>query len=162
VLALEELMSRSFARAALPGLAWIIQGEEEIGSPWAHTLFPRLALPDISLWIEETGYFEEDGTQRVLARRIPPQLAPILDRVAALARAEGRDVRVLDRYLNKAFGESRCPCLTHLVRGAPYLAIGPNDTRTRIHAPDESLPLGTLALASRQFLGVLQEVARCS
>jgi cysteinylglycine-S-conjugate dipeptidase len=146
----------------LPGLVWVVQGEEETGSPWAHTLFPQLELPRVALWIEETGYFEEDGTQRVLARRIPATLAPALDRVAALARADGRDLRVLDRYLNKAFGESRCPCLAHLVRGAPYLAVGPNDTRTRIHAADESLPLSTPGLSASQFIAVLEEVARCS
>lgn len=147
---------------ALPGLVWVIQGEEEIGSPWAHSLFPTLELPDIALWIEETGYFEEDGTQRLLARRIPPHFVNVLSRIEALARADGRGVRVHDRYLNKAFGESRCPCLTHLVRSAPYLAVGPNDTRTRIHAPDESLPLGSLDLAAAQFKAVLHEVTRCA
>jgi acetylornithine deacetylase/succinyl-diaminopimelate desuccinylase-like protein len=161
LLALEELLGRGVLREALPGLVWIIQGEEEIGSPWAHTLFPRLELPAIHLWLEETGYFEGDGAQRVLARRIPSLLAPALDRIRALASAEGRALHVLDRYLNKAFGESRCPCLTHLVGEAPYLAIGPNDTRSRIHASDESLPLGTLSLSSAQLLGVLHEVARC-
>ena len=168
IIALEETLGEGppgpggRTRPALPGLVWVIQGEEEVGSPWAHALFPTLDLPPIGLWLEETGYFEEDGTQRVLARRIPEHLASILDRVEALARAEGRGVRVLDRYLNKAFGESRCPCLTHLVNGAPYLAIGPNDTRTRIHAPDESLPLSTLELSAAQLISVLHEVARCA
>jgi hypothetical protein len=150
------------ARSPLPGLVWVIQGEEEIGSPFAHALFPRLDLPPITLWLEETGYFEEDGAQRVLARRIPARLASILERVESLARADGRRVRELDRYLNKAFGESRCPCLTHLVQSAPYLAIGPNDTRTRIHAANESLPLQTLSLSATQFIAVLCEVARCA
>lgn len=149
-------------RRVLPGVVWVIQGEEEIGSPWAHALFPCLSLPDVALWIEETGYFEEDGTQRVLVRRMPERLAPVLARLSALAHADGREVRVLDRYLNKAFGESRCPCLTHLVRDAPYLAVGPNDTRARIHAPDESLPLATLDLAAAQFVAVLEEAARCA
>ncbi|MEP7124430.1 MAG: M20/M25/M40 family metallo-hydrolase [Byssovorax sp.] len=161
LLGLREVVDRGGAREGLPGLVWVIQGEEEIGSPWAHALFPRLDLPEVQLWIEETGYFESDGAQRVLARRIPPRLAPVLDRIRALASAEGRTTHVLDRYLNKAFGESRCPCLAHLVREAPYLAIGPNDTRSRIHAPDESLPLGALALSAAQLVGVLHEVARC-
>lgn len=161
LLALEAMLGRSGSRAGLPGLVWVIQGEEEIGSPWAHALFPRLDLPEIQLWIEETGYFEADGAQRVLARRIVPRLAPVIEIVRALAGADGRAIHVLDRHLNKAFGESRCPCLTHLVRDAPYLAIGPNDTRSRIHAPGESLPLDTLALSAAQLLGVLHEVARC-
>lgn len=161
LLALEQLLAAP-ARAPLPGLLWVIQGEEEIGSPWAHALFPRLSLPPVALWLEETGYFEEDGAQRVLARRLSARLAPVLDRIEALAREDGRAVRVHDRYLNKAFGESRCPCLAHLVGDAPYLALGPNDTRSRIHRPDESLPLGTQALAAAQFLAVLEEAARCA
>lgn len=159
LLALEDILSTN---DPVPGLVWVIQGEEEIGSPWAHTLFPTLDLPPVDLWLEETGYFEDDGTQRILARRIPQKFTSILDVVTNLARGEGRDVRILDRYLNKAFGEARCPCLTHLLRDAPYLAIGPNDTRTRIHAPNESLPLGTLHLSSKQFVSVLCEVARCA
>jgi acetylornithine deacetylase/succinyl-diaminopimelate desuccinylase-like protein len=158
LLAIEDAIARG---CELPGVAWVIQGEEEIGSPWAHALFPRLTLPPVALWLEETGYFEEDGTQRVLARRIPARLAPMLDRLAALAQAEGRATQVHDRYLNKAFGESRCPFLTHLVRDAPYLALGPNDTRTRIHGADESLPLDTPALAAAQLAAVLEEVTRC-
>lgn len=145
----------------LPGLLWIIQGEEEIGSPFAHQLFPHLDLPPVSLWIEETGYFEQDGTQRLLLRHPDPALASAVQVLSDLASADGRGQRVLDRYLNKAFGEARCPCLLHLVRGRPYVAIGPNDTRSRIHAADESLPLDTLDLSSRQFLRLLEEVARC-
>jgi hypothetical protein len=89
-------------------------------------------------------------------------MAHVMDTVTSLARAEGRDVRVFDRYLNKAFGEARCPCLTHLVKDAPYLAIGPNDTRTRIHAANESLPLGTIRLSRNQFVATLHAVARCA
>ncbi|UQA64026.1 M20/M25/M40 family metallo-hydrolase [Polyangium aurulentum] len=164
LLALEEVIDagNDLASSGLPGLVWVIQGEEEIGSPWAHMLFPKLDLPAVDLWLEETGYFEEDGTQRILARRLPARLAPLLHRVETLARAEGRGMRVLDRYLNKAFGENRCPCLTHLVREAPYLAIGTNDTRTRIHAPDESLPLATFELGWAQFVALLHEVPRCA
>lgn len=159
LLALEDILNTN---DRLPGLVWVIQGEEEIGSPWAHSLFPTLDLPPVAIWLEETGYFEEDGTQRILARRIPPKLSRVVDCITAMASAAGRDVRILDRYLNKAFGEARCPCLTHLLRDAPYLAIGPNDTRTRIHAANESLPLGTILLSKVQFVSVLHEVARCA
>jgi acetylornithine deacetylase/succinyl-diaminopimelate desuccinylase-like protein len=159
ILALEDLLSTN---DRFPGIAWVIQGEEEIGSPWAHTLFPKLDLPSVDLWLEETGYFEEDGTQRLLARRIPQRMAHVIDAVTSLAHAEGRGVRVFDRYLNKAFGEARCPCLTHLLGDAPYLAIGPNDTQTRIHAANESLPLNTICLSRDQFVATLLEVARCA
>lgn len=147
---------------AFPGLLWVIQGEEELGSPWAHRLFPQLALPPVALWLEETGYFESDGTQRLLARRIPARLRSVLAHLTEVAGHEAREVRVHDRYLNKAFGASNCPFLTHLVGETPYLAIGPNDTQTRIHGPDESLPLDTLKLSADQFMAVLNEVARCT
>lgn len=153
----------SLARASVsPGLVWVIQGEEEIGSPFAHQIFPDLRLPSVTLWLEETGYFEQDGTQRLLLRRPTPLLHRALRALADLAAAEGREQRILDRYLNKAFGQARCPCLLHLVGDRPYLAIGPNDTSSRIHAPDESLPLDTLALSRVQFVRLLEEVAACA
>lgn len=145
----------------LPGLLWIIQGEEEIGSPFAHQLFPTLDLPPVALWLEETGYFEHEGTQRLLVRRWPDALQPALGAVIAEARREDREHQIYDRYLNKAFGEQRCPCLVHLVHERPYLALGPNDTRSRIHAADESLPLHTLGLSYRQLRRLLEEVERC-
>ena len=48
------------------GLLFVIQGEEEIGSPWAHQVYPTLELPDVDFWIDETGYFFKNGDQRVL------------------------------------------------------------------------------------------------
>ena len=41
-----------------PTLLFVLQGEEEIGSPAAHSAFPALELPHVDLWLEETGYFE--------------------------------------------------------------------------------------------------------
>ena len=49
------------------GLIFVIQGEEEIGSPWAHEIYPKLNLPKVDLWIDETGYFYKNGDQRVLS-----------------------------------------------------------------------------------------------
>jgi len=147
------------AAGDLPGLVWVIQGEEEIGSPWAHTLYPTLELPPVALWLEETGYFEADGTQRLLARHLTPATTALVNDLRTLAAADGRGLQTHDRYLNKAFGQDRCPCLTWLVGQTPYLAIGPNDTRSRIHAANESLPLATLDLSARQFLEVLRKAA---
>jgi acetylornithine deacetylase/succinyl-diaminopimelate desuccinylase-like protein len=141
----------------LPGMVWVIQGEEEIGSPWAHTLYPTLELPRVALWLEETGYFEADGTQRLLARHLTEPTVALVERLRVMAAGDGRGLQVHERYLNKAFGQDRCPCLTWLVGETPYLAIGPNDTHSRIHAADESLPLDTLDLSARQFLRVLRE-----
>jgi len=141
-----------------PGLVWVLQGEEEIGSPWAHRLYPTLSLPPISIWLEETGYFEGDGTQRLLLRHSKPRVDAMVAGLERLAANEGRQLNRHDRYLNKAFGQDRCPCLTWLVGEIPYLAIGPNDTQSRIHAPQESLPLDTLDLSARQFRQVLEAV----
>lgn len=160
-LALRLLALGTADAAVLPGLLWVIQGEEEIGSPFAHRLFPSLHLPAVELWLEETGYFEQGGAQRVLLRRAPPSLSSAIQGLRELAARAGRAVQVHDRYLNKAFGEARCPCLTHLVGDRPYLALGPNDTSSRIHAPNESLPCATLALSQAQFLRTLGEVAAC-
>lgn len=142
-----------------PGLVWILQGEEEIGSPWAHRLYPSLKLPPISLWLEETGYFEGNGTQRLLLRHSTPPVDEVVDGLQGLAAEDGRQLERHDRYLNKAFGQDRCPCLTWLVGETPYLAIGPNDTQSRIHAAQESLPVNTLDLSARQFRQVLEAVA---
>lgn len=121
---------------ALPlcGIVWLIHGEEEIGSPFAHQLYPSLwplhaaspslqTLPVIDLWVEETGYFEATGAQRLLLNNATALLpgSPIqraVDVVVAHAISEGRKVNILNRFMNKAFKEG-CPCLAHLVRDIP-------------------------------------------
>lgn len=143
----------------VPSLVWVLQGEEEIGSPAAHAIYPELRLPSVSLWLEETGYFELDGRQRVLLRRPSPTTRSWVDAALSLASGAQRGFDLHDRYLNKAFGAHRCPFLTHLVGDATYLAIGPNDPRSRIHDVDESLPLHNLALSADQFIAVLRAAA---
>lgn len=137
-----------------PSLVWVLQGEEEIGSAAAHAIYPALRLPPVVLWLEETGYFELDGRQRVLLRRPAPLTRGWVEAALELGAKRGLDVH--DRYLNKAFGQSRCPFLTHLAGSATYLAIGPNDPSSRIHQADESLPLHNLALSADQFLASLR------
>jgi acetylornithine deacetylase/succinyl-diaminopimelate desuccinylase-like protein len=139
-----------------PSLVWVIQGEEEIGSPAAHAIYPMLRLPPVALWLEETGYFELDGRQRVLLRRPSSLTRSWIETVLELGAAAGRGIDVHDRYLNKAFGANRCPFLTHLADGATYLAIGPNDPWSRIHEADESLPLHNMALSADQFVALLR------
>lgn len=151
-----RLLALETAVGPLPSMAWVLQGEEEIGSPGAHRIFPGLAVPPVMLWIEETGYYELDGRQRVLLRRPSPATRPCVDAVRASAAANARTIELHDRYLNKAFGTHNCPFLTHLVGDAPYLAIGPNDPRSQIHRADESLPIANLAASADQFLAVLE------
>ena len=154
-----RLLALEGATFSLPSLVWLLQGEEEIGSPAAHRIYPRLvlekALPPVALWLEETGYFELDGRQRVLLRHPSPVTHPWLEAAFCCARARGRTVELHDRYLNKAFGVHRCPFLTHVVGEATYLAMGPNDPLSRIHKADESLPMGTLGVSVDQFLSLL-------
>lgn len=142
-----------------PSLLWVIQGEEEIGSQWAHELYPQLDLPHVDLWLEETGYFESNGRQRMLVRGNCAVVAPWIDQVVGTAAAYGRIVDRHDRFLNKAFGEARCPFLSHLVGTTAYLAIGPNDPQSRIHSPDESLSNEHLAVSIAQFDALLSAAA---
>lgn len=139
-----------------PPLTWVIQGEEEIGSPLAHRLYPTLQIPPVDLWIEETGYFERSGRQRMLLCRPDAAARLVVESLTAVAEQHGRRVEIHDRVLNKAFGADRCPVLTHLVGDHPYLAIGPNDPDSRIHRPDESLPLANLAIAWEQFAAAVR------
>lgn len=142
-----------------PSILMVLQGEEEIGSPTAHERYPNLELPDVSLWLEETGYFELNGDVRLLARRMSAAVQPALDAVTALTRSEGREVHYHDRYLNKAFGQHLCPFLVHLAGELPYLALGPNDPASNIHAPDESLAIANLGLAHDQQILLLETLA---
>ena len=174
-----------------PGVVWIIHGEEEIGSPFAHKIFPKLReeipkLSKVHLWLEETGYFplskDQDSLklsvhsrphyQRILFKNheANPRL---LDRAIAAvesvsnendptsAQLNKKPIRE-ERYLNKAFGTQRCPCLTHLVgtgERRPYLAIGPNDSISAIHEANESLPVSTLRVSFEQFQCLLSELS---
>ena len=160
---LGPLLSRMQALASMggetPDLVWVLQGEEEIGSPAAHRIYPTLGLPPVDLWLEETGYFELDGCQRLLLRRPSARTQTCVDAVLRVAHGHGRAVERHDRNMNKAFGDQQCPFLSHLVGEATYLAIGPNDPRSNIHQADESLPIGNLAVASDQFVAVLAAAA---
>jgi len=152
----QRLLSFADLPATGPGVIWVIEGEEELGSIWAQRLFPRLELPPIAVWLEETGYFYKDGAQRVLTMGPKPQLDPLVAAITEVAAAHGRAVRVRERFLNKAFGPGSCPTLEHLVGAGPYLAIGPNDDWTRVHAPDESIDPELLELCDAQLARLLE------
>ncbi|MEZ4433315.1 MAG: M20/M25/M40 family metallo-hydrolase [bacterium] len=158
--------------APSPELLWVIQGEEEVGSPLLHaSLAQRLAdaLGDapVGLWIEENGYFDRDGTQRMLARvrrgggDAPPDetLAATVGALEAIGRDYGLAARREARGLNKSFFATGCPFDRALPEGARYLAIGVNDPDSRIHAPDESVPMWTFPVHARQLAAALRSVA---
>lgn len=158
---LARVLSFSNDDANCAGIVWVIHGEEEIGSPFAHRLYPSLrkGIPEMSLvglWLEETGYFRRDGSQRVLVLHRGANSAlveDVLGRIRALT--PDREVHVEERPLNKAFGTNKCPCLTHLLDGAvPYVSMGINDSYSNIHDINESVPADILSLAHRQFVAI--------
>jgi cysteinylglycine-S-conjugate dipeptidase len=139
-----------------PSLVFVLQGEEEVGSPTAHKLFPKLPLPPVAVWLEETGYFEQNGTQRLLLRRSNPGTDRAIQAVKSIACKHGRNVEYHDRHLNKAFGEHCCPFLTHLAPNLPYVAIGPNDSQSAIHRANESLSISNLEISVQQTIAFFE------
>lgn len=139
------------------GLLFVIQGEEEIGSPWAHQIYPKLELPEVRMWIDETGYFYKNGDQRILSVGESELLDRITQRLFIENHSVGRGTRIRNRVMTKAFGENKCPCLAHLLKGAPYLAIGPNDDTVRVHGPNEALDTNLLSLSARHLQIAFEE-----
>ena len=149
---------------ACPELFWVIQGEEETGSPFAHRRLPHLIADErATLWLEENGYHDPDGTQRFLARIIndpadattvqPPDnvLETMLESLGAIGSRFGVRHRLEVRSLNKSFFAEGCPWGRNLPPGARYLAVGLNDPASRIHKPDESVPMWTFPLHAHQL-----------
>ena len=71
----------------------------------------------------------------------------------------GIETKVRNRVMSKAFGENKCPCIAHLQKGKPYLAIGPNDDSIRVHGVDEALNTSLLALSAKHLEIIFQEAA---
>ena len=136
-----------------PHLLWVIEPGEEIGSPALAEWLRETSVPPPALWLDETGYFEADGTQRILAVE-PDDLAnDVMRQCAELAAAMGRATRVERRRLHRVVADAGSG-VESLFRGAPYLALGPNDDRSDVHGEQESLPLGTIDLSARQLAAV--------
>ena len=70
--------------------------------------------------------------------------------------------QVQRRFMNKSGGVEACPFLRHLVKSEPYIALGPNDSATDIHRPNESLSLLNIGLSVAQFVALLRAVANPS
>ncbi len=149
-----------------PAIVWLIQGQEESGSAIARGAFTRLlgeATADI--FVDEAGWHDADGTQRVLACTIdhrgdpvPPdaRLSALLDFLHAASPAS---MRTETRTLDKRLVPGGCAFRAALPSGARYLSIGPLDSQTRIHSPDESIARGLLEPAMTQFIDFLRWVA---
>ena len=158
-----------------PEILWILQGDEETGSALAHQrLRARMPGQRATLWLEENGYHDADGTQRILARIIdgdadaraeqPPErdatggFSDLIDRLGAVDRRFGLGWRVEVRGLNKDFFAGGCPWGRNLPDGARYLAIGVNDPASGIHAANESVPMWTFAVHAAQIEEVMRWV----
>lgn len=145
-----------------PALTWLIQGEEETGSPVAHELLPAI-MAELSptIWIDETGYHDHtDGALRLLARTVGPSdeshpvdaaQALLLRGLAAHATRWGIASRHENRGLNKSVVAGGCPFNKNLPMGARYVALGVNDSNARIHGVNESLPGWTFPLHAEQL-----------
>lgn len=155
-----------------PALTWFIQGEEETGSVAAsRVLGERLRGLAAELWLEETGYHDhQDDTLRLIARKLgsgsdeslPPDetMRELLDGLRLLAGRWGIGTRLEVRGLNKAVVEGGCPFNRNLPAGARYLALGVNDSRSRIHGTNESVPTWTFPLHAEELQVVFHWVDR--
>ncbi|WP_299591306.1 M20/M25/M40 family metallo-hydrolase [uncultured Microbulbifer sp.] len=139
---LSVIESRVARGEALPSMLWLIQGEEEVGAPLAHELFPdELAPFKNSLCIEETGYYR-DGAPLIFQKGEAITTGNGESLVASLNSMlyDGK-ARVETRTLSK-FGP--CPLIENLPGGSLYLGFGPNDYSARIHRDNESISLELL------------------
>lgn len=153
-LALRILAAREVSR--WPGVLWVIEGGEEVGSPMLANLVdegPR--LPEVALWLDETGYFVDRSTQRVLTLDWTARLSGLDEALTAHARAAGVETVCERRRLRRVPGAGAA-AVERMFERTPYLAIGPNDPEARVHAADESLPRWSLALSASQFVATLE------
>jgi len=140
-------------------LIYVLQGEEEIGSPFALEMYPKIDLPEVDLWIEETGYFYKDGRQRIMLFNRNILIEKILAGIIEMHDVDERGYTIRERPLNKAFGAEHCPCLLHLVGDTPYLAIGPNDDFSTIHGANESISPKLLPVCTSQYELIFKELS---
>lgn len=124
----------------LPDLVWLIQGEEEVGSPVAHELMPDI-LGSLKAFIclEETGYVR-DGVPLIFYRAPTGEAASGLAADEWLSSLNSALYAGAGRYENRTLSKfGPCPMVSNLPVGAMYLGFGPNDYQARIHRDNESM-----------------------
>ena len=141
-------------------IVFVLQGEEEIGSPFAMNEYPNLRLPEIDIWFEETGYFYKNGDHRIMAMNVDDNLERVFSAIEELNSASGRKTKLRVRPMNKAFGNQGCPCLVHLLGDKPYIALGPNDDYSTIHGVDESINPELLGISAMQIFRAIEVFAK--
>ena len=145
--------------AAHCNLIFVLQGEEEIGSPFAMEMYSKLTLPKVDVWVEETGYFYKTGKHRIMAVNVNQTLQLAIDSIEHLNTDLGRESAIRIRPMNKAFGNQGCPCLVHLLRDIPYIALGPNDDHSTIHGIDESINPDLLGISATHLVRLCEVLA---
>nr|ADD93014.1 hypothetical protein [uncultured archaeon MedDCM-OCT-S04-C163] len=83
------------------------------------------------------------------------ELSSLTDELKLINSRHGKQTMVRHRPLNKAFGAEKCPCLSHLLKQSPYIAIGPNDDSSKIHGPNESMSLDYLEISALHIKSIL-------
>lgn len=141
-----------------PGVLWVLEGEEETGSARLAENIDMLRAVNVALWLDETGYFEAPQRQRILALGRDARLDALCAMWRDQAAEDAVSVVFEPRALNRAAVASAGP-VGRLFSGKPYAALGPNDEAANVHAAEESLPLGTLALTARQLVAMLESLA---
>lgn len=139
-------------------LLWVIEPGEENGSHSLAEWLDSSGDPHADLWLDETGYFEAGGTQRVLAMGSTESLSDALGRCGAVAKMNGRATRIEQRRLRRVVSDAGFS-VERLFQSAPYVAIGPNDDLSDVHGDQESLPLDTIGLSMSQFSALLDMAA---
>ena len=76
--------------------------------------------------------------------------------ITKINQEKGIDTKIRNRPLNKAFGNQGCPCLVHLLKEIPYIAIGPNDDHTKIHGVDESMNPDLLHISAMHIMKTVE------
>ncbi len=152
-LALRLLVMSRLAHAT-GNIVWLIEPSEELGSPALEAWLSSTPRPKIDLWLDETGYFDADGTQRILIAAPDAPTLELTRRCGALANDKGRPSRTEHRYLRRVVPDAAFH-VEALFEGSPYLAIGPNDDHSDVHGEEESLPLDTIELSAQQFAMLL-------
>ena len=145
--------------AKCANLVFVLQGEEEIGSPFAMIKYPQISLPKIDIWFEETGYFYRNGNHRIMAMNVNENLENVFSAIEQINSSHGIDTKIRIRPMNKAFGNQGCPCLVHLLGDTPYIALGPNDDYSTIHGANESINPDLLPMSALQIVRAIEVFA---
>lgn len=150
------------ARARLPEILWLIQGQEEIlhGARVAKKIFADEFIRfDCGVVLEETGFNDiETGAPIAFVWSKNPR-HPQLERYRGLMK-EMRIERIEFRTLKKLNGITACPLLSNLKLHHVYLGFGPNDEMHQIHRENESLDVRRLAGHKGKFVEFMRRYAR--